>query len=121
MTAKRTIQEPTLFVGVLSVDNQRIAGVDFKDLADTTPMQAGDRRVFRLQIDSVPLLPGAYRLELHAKDLTSASIETVPRLFPFSVVETAVTTERTLDQWYGHVGLRASAEVRTIGTPGDER
>jgi hypothetical protein len=84
-------------------------------------MQAGDRRVFRFQVDAVPLLPGAYRLELHAKDLTSGSIETVPRLFPFSVVETAVATERTLDQWYGHVGLRASAEVRTIGAPGDER
>jgi hypothetical protein len=56
------------------------------------------------------------------RDLTSEFIETVPRLFPFSVVvEMAVATDRTRDQWYGHVGLRASAEVRTIGTPGDER
>jgi hypothetical protein len=55
------------------------------------------------------------------RDLTSESIETVPRLFPFSIVETAVATDRTLDQWYGHVGLRAGAEVRTIGTPGDDR
>jgi lipopolysaccharide transport system ATP-binding protein len=122
LTAKRTVREPTLFVGVLSVDNQRIAGVDFKDHAEPTPMQAGDRRVFRLQVDALPLLPGAYRLELHAKDLTSGSIETVPRLFPFSVVETAAATERSLDQWYGHVGLRARAEVRTISeSHGDER
>jgi lipopolysaccharide transport system ATP-binding protein len=122
VTARRTVHEPTLFVGVLSVDNQRIAGIDFKDHAEPTPMQAGDRRVFSARIDSLPLLPGAYRLELHTKDLTSGSIEMVPRLFPFTVVETPMQGERSIDQWYGHVGLRADAEVRSvIPESGDDR
>jgi hypothetical protein len=122
LTAKRTVPDPTLFVGVLSLDNQRIAGVDFKDHAEPTPRQAGDRQVFPLQVDAVPLVPSAYRVELHAQDLTSGSIEPVPRFFPFSVVEAAAATERSSEQWYGHVGLRATAEVHTISaSPGDEQ
>lgn len=116
VTAKRTIQDPGLYVGVLTVDNQRIAGIDFKDFQTIGPMQAGDSTVFRFNIESMPLLPGSYRLELHVKDLASESIEMVPKLYPFEVVETPVYGGRKLDRWFGHVGFRATASAEAIET-----
>ena len=113
VTAKRTIQDPGLYVGVLTVDNQRIAGIDFKDFQTMSAMQAGDSTVFRFNIESMPLLPGSYRLELHVKDLASESVEMVPKLYPFEVVETPVYGGRKLDQWFGHVGFRATASAET--------
>jgi lipopolysaccharide transport system ATP-binding protein len=120
VTARRTIQDPGLYVGVLSVDNQRIAGIDFKDFQSVQPMQAGDSTVFRFNIEAMPLLPGSYRLELHLKDLSSHSIEMVPKLYPFEVVETPVYGGRKLDQWFGHVGFRATASAEAMDRTFDE-
>ena len=44
----------------------------------------------------------------------------VPKLYPFEVVETPVYGGRKLDQWFGHVGFRATASAEVLAPHPDE-
>jgi len=106
--ARVAVQDPGLYVGLLSLEQQRLAGLDFKDFQSTGSLVAGQRISFVFQIESLPLLPGLYQLELHVKDMFTHTIECVDQQFAFEVLETPVYGGRTLDGWFGTVGLKAS-------------
>jgi hypothetical protein len=72
-------------------------------------LPAGQMCELGFTIESLPLLPGAYQLEIHLKDMAKRLIEIVPRSFAFEVAETDVYGGRKLDGWFGTVGLRARA------------
>jgi lipopolysaccharide transport system ATP-binding protein len=99
LTAKGDVRDPDLYVGFLTVDNQRLAGLDLRDFINGRPMREGERRVFEFAIDRFPLLGGSYRLEVHVKDMATHAIEIVPRLFPFEVAEVPVYGGRKLNAW----------------------
>jgi ABC-type polysaccharide/polyol phosphate transport system ATPase subunit len=109
LTAKKDLGDPGMYVGILTSDNARIAGMDFKDFAHVPPIRAGERFELGFLIDEFPLLGGTYQLEIHVKDLSHHKIERVGNLFQFEVAETSVYGGRKLDAWFGSVGLKATA------------
>lgn len=106
---KTDIEDPGLYVSILTMDSRRLAGLDLKDFITAASLPAGQTAELGFTIESLPLLPGAYQLEIHLKDMAKGLVEMVPQFFEFAVVETEVYGGRKLDQWFGNVGLRAHA------------
>jgi lipopolysaccharide transport system ATP-binding protein len=104
---KSEIKDPGLYVSILTMDSRRLTGLDLKDFITTASLPAGEVAELGFTIDSLPLLPGSYQLEVHLKDMAKRLIEIVPRTFKFEVAETEVYGGRKLDGWFGNVGLRA--------------
>jgi lipopolysaccharide transport system ATP-binding protein len=112
LRAKRAVRDPGLYVGILTLDHQRVTGLDFKDFATADSLKVGEVIELSFRIDAFPLLPGSYQIELHVKDMAALAIEFAPRTFPFDVAESVVYGGRKIDQWYGLVGLRARVSAR---------
>lgn len=106
---KTEIRDPGLYVSILTIESRRLTGLDLKDFITTAPLPAGEVSELGFTIESLPLLPGAYQLEIHLKDMARGLIEMVPRTFQFEVAETEVYGGRKLDGWFGVVGLKARA------------
>ena len=104
---KSEIRDPGLYVSILTMDSRRLTGLDLKDFITTAPLPAGEAAELGFTIESLPLLPGTYLLEIHLKDMAKRLIEIVPQTFNFEVAETEVYGGRKLDGWFGNVGLRA--------------
>jgi lipopolysaccharide transport system ATP-binding protein len=108
LTAKEDIGDPGLYVSILTTENARIAGLDFKDFSSIAPIRAGESVEMGFLVEELPLLAGTYQLEIHLKDMASHKIERVGNMFQFDVAETRVYGGRKLDGWFGAVGLKAS-------------
>ena len=106
---KSEIRDPGLYVSFLTMDSRRLAGLDLKDFITTAPLPAGEAAELGFTIESLPLMPGAYQVEIHLKDMARRLIEIVPGTFEFEVAETEVYGGRKLDGWFGNVGLKAQA------------
>ena len=106
-TGKVDIREPGLYVGIRTLENQRIAGLDFRDFQTAPLIHAGETVEMGFRLTEMPFLPGDYELELHLKDMAEHRIEIVPRAYQFQVAESPVYGGRKLDSWFGHVGLNA--------------
>ena len=106
-TGKVDIREPGLYDGIRTLENQRIAGLDFRDFQTAPLIHAGETVEMGFRLTKMPFLPGDYELELHLKDMAEHRIEIVPRAYPFQVAETPIYGGRKLDSWFGHVGLNA--------------
>lgn len=106
---KAEVADAGLYVSILTPDLRRLTGLDFKDFATAPPLQAGEVCELGFAVESLPLLPGMYQLEVHLKDMARGLIETVPRAYQFEVAETQVYGGRKLDRWFGTIGLRARA------------
>ena len=106
---KSEIGDAGLYVSILTTDMRRLTGLDFKDFATAPPLKAGEICELGFAVESLPLLPGTYQLEIHLKDMARGLIETVPRAYQFEVAESQVYGGRKLDRWFGTVGLRARA------------
>ena len=104
---KSEIKDPGLYVSILTMDSRRLTGLDLKDFITTASLPAGQVAELGFTIESLPLLPGTYQLEIHLKDMARRLIEIVPKTFKFEVAETEVYGGRKLDGWFGNVGLRA--------------
>lgn len=104
---KAAIKDPGLYVSILTMDSRRLTGLDLKDFITTASLPASEVAELGFTIESLPLLPGTYQLEIHLKDMAKRLIEIVPRTFKFEVAETEVYGGRKLDGWFGNVGLRA--------------
>jgi lipopolysaccharide transport system ATP-binding protein len=104
---KTEIQDPGLYVSFLTMDSRRLTGLDLKDFITSAPLPAGETAELGFTIESLPLMPGTYQVEIHLKDMARHLIEFVPRTFQFEVTETEVYGGRKLDGWFGSVGLRA--------------
>jgi lipopolysaccharide transport system ATP-binding protein len=107
--AKADVVDPGLYVSILTPDARRLTGLDFKDFATAAPLRAGETCELGFAVESLPLLPGAYQLEIHLKDMSRGLVEIVPRAYRFEVAETQVYGGRKLDSWFGNIGLRAHA------------
>ena len=106
---KIDIQDPGLYISILTIESRRLTGLDLKDFITTAPLRAGQPAELGFTIDSLPLMPGSYLLEIHLKDMAQGMVEIVPQTFEFEVAETEVYGGRKLDAWFGTVGLKASA------------
>ena len=106
---KADIQDPGLYVSILTVEGRRLTGLDLKDFITTASLATGQPAELGFTIESLPLLPGSYQLEIHLKDMARGLVEIVPQTFEFEVAETEVYGGRKLDSWFGNVGLRARA------------
>ena len=106
---KTEIRDPGLYVSFLTMDSRRLTGLDLKDFITAAPLPAGQAAELGFTIESLPLLPGAYQVEIHLKDKARGLIEMVPRTFEFEVAETEVYGGRKLDSWFGNIGLKARA------------
>ena len=49
----------------------RLTGLDLKDFITTASLPAGEVAGARIPIESLPLMPGAYQVEIHLKDMAS--------------------------------------------------
>jgi lipopolysaccharide transport system ATP-binding protein len=112
ITAKIEIREPGLYVGISTLEGQRVAGLDFRDFQTAPLIRAGETVEMGFRLTKMPFLPGDYELELHLKDMAEHRIEAVPRAYPFEVAETPVYGGRKLDSWFGHVGLNVVSVLR---------
>ena len=106
---KAEVMDAGLYVSILTTDMRRLTGLDFKDFATAPRLKAGEVCELGFAVESLPLLPGIYLLEVHLKDMGRGLIEAVPRAYQFEVAETQVYGGRKLDRWFGNVGLRAHA------------
>lgn len=107
--AKRAVRDPGLYVGVQTLDGERMLGLDFKDFRNAEPIGAGETRVLGFDIESWPLMPGRYSVEVHLKDMADLCIELMPGSVSFETIETPVYGGRKLDHWFGRVGVKATA------------
>jgi lipopolysaccharide transport system ATP-binding protein len=114
-TPKIDVKDPGVYVAISTVENVRLAGLDFKDFRSVPSLRAGEAAELGFVLDSLPLLPGTYELEIHLKDMATHRIEIVPSVYPFDVAETQVYGGRKLDGWFGHIGLNAQAVAHTYG------
>ena len=111
---KTAIADPSIFVSILTMESRRLASLSFKDFASAAPLEAGDVCELGFTIESLPLLPGPYQVEVYLKN-TRDMLELVSRSYQFEVAETQVYGGRKLDpHWFGKVGLRAQAWGRSI-------
>jgi lipopolysaccharide transport system ATP-binding protein len=111
-TTKVDVREPGLYVGIRTLENQRVAGLDFRDFQTAPLIHAGETVEMGFRVTEMPFLPGDYELELHLKDMAEHRIEIVPRAFAFQIAETPIYGTRKLDSWFGHVGLNAVSILR---------
>jgi len=105
---KTAIPDPGLFVSILTLESRRLASLDFKDFATAGPLEPGEVCELGFTIESLPLLSGAYQMEIHLKNFRD-QLELVPHSYQFEIAETQVYGGRKLDHWFGKVGLRAQA------------
>jgi lipopolysaccharide transport system ATP-binding protein len=108
VTARTDIVEPGLYVCFQTLENVRIAGLDFADFATVPPLATGETMALGFTIDEFPLLAGTYQMEIYVKDTARAKYEFVPRSFRFEVAETPVYGGRKLNYWFGLVALNAT-------------
>jgi lipopolysaccharide transport system ATP-binding protein len=108
-TARVNILDPGVYVAVLSMEDQRLTGLDFKDFDTVAEIKKGQTSEMGFSLRSLPLLPGEYQLEVYLKDMASHKIELVPTTYLFEVIETPVYGGRKLDSWFGYIGLTARA------------
>ncbi len=106
---KTEIRDPGLYVSFLTMDSRRLTGLDLRDFITASPLPAGQIAELGFTIESLPLLPGVYQVEIHLKDKVRGLIEMAPRTFEFEIAETEVYGGRKLDAWFGNVGLKAHA------------
>ncbi len=111
---KVEIGEGGAYVGILSSENYRISGLDFRDFAVMPKLIPGQLVQIVFAVKHLPLLPGVYKLEFHLKDMATHKIEIVPKAIRMDVSESPVYGGRKLDNWFGLVGLRASVECRQM-------
>ena len=111
---KTDISDLGLYVGLLTSENQRVAGLDLKDFTTLAPLRAGQHAEVGFMIERLPLLPGTYQAEIHVKDVAHHKFEFVKRTFPFDIVETPVYGGRKLNHWFGFTGLIAESFVRLL-------
>jgi lipopolysaccharide transport system ATP-binding protein len=104
---KAEIRDPGVYISFLTMDSRRLTGLDLKDFVTAAPLPAGVPAELGFTIESLPLMPGSYQIEIHLKDMARGLIEFVPQTFPFDVAETEVYGGRKLDNWFGNVGLKA--------------
>ena len=121
VTAREDIGDPGVYVSILTTENVRLAGLDFRDFCSVPKVRAGETFEMSFVLAEFPLLAGTYQLEIHLKDMASYKIERVAGLFPFDVVETDVYGGRKLDGWFGRVGLKARAVSATPTSTGSDR
>jgi lipopolysaccharide transport system ATP-binding protein len=107
--ARSEIADPGLYVSILTMDSQRLTGLDFKDFASASALRTGETCELGFTIESLPFLPGTYQIEIHLKDMARWLVEIVPRVYRFEVAETQVYGGRKLSGWFGNIGLRAQA------------
>ena len=105
---KTDIADPGVFVSMLTMESRRLASLDFRDFATAPPVRAGEVCELGFTIESLPLLPGPYQLEIYLKNSRDL-VELVPRAYQFEIAETQVYGGRKLDNWFGRVGLKAQA------------
>ena len=109
ITAKTEINTPNVIAKLMSSNHERIAGLDYNNFGSIGPLAAGDVRELGFRVDSLPLLPGNYFLELELKTANRKS-EEVGTMFPFEVAVTPVFGRARfgLETKNGSVAIRAS-------------
>jgi ABC-type polysaccharide/polyol phosphate transport system ATPase subunit len=110
--AKIDVGDPGVYIGFLTNELHRLAGLDLKDFTSLPPLRAGQSAEIGFSVESLPFLAGSYQVEVHLKDMSRPLIERVPRYYRFDVAETPVYGGRHLDSWFGNVGLTATPIAR---------
>lgn len=105
---KIDVGDPGVYIGFLTNELHRLAGLDLRDFTSLPPLRAGQSAEIGFNVQSLPFLAGSYQIEIHLKDMSQHLIEYVPRYYRFEVVETPVYGGRHLDSWFGSVGLTAT-------------
>ncbi|HEV3164068.1 MAG TPA: polysaccharide ABC transporter ATP-binding protein [Isosphaeraceae bacterium] len=108
-STKVDVLDPSFYVGFLTLENERLAGLEFRDFRALPPIRAGRTTEMGFDVECLPFMPGGYQLEIQMKDMASGKVELLPRTLTFEVVESPVYGGRKTDHWFGRVGLRASA------------
>jgi lipopolysaccharide transport system ATP-binding protein len=109
-TAKKPMRDPGIYISLLTLDGQRLAGIVSNDIASFAPVREGETVEMGFAIERFPLLAGTYDLELQFRDQAEHKYEFVPSLFRLTVVETPVYGGRNTEEcWFGAVGLKARA------------
>lgn len=107
--AKTEVQNPGMFVSILTLDNQRVAALAFNDFMQIKALKPGEWCELGFRIQRFPLLAGEYQIEFDLTDLDHYKIELVNRRYLFEVVESPVYEGRKINKWFGLVGLQAHA------------
>jgi len=110
--AKIDVGDPGVYIGFLTNELHRLAGLDLKDFTSLPPLRAGQSAEIGFSVESLPFLAGSYQVEVHLKDMSRPLIERIPRYYRFDVAETPVYGGRHLDSWFGNVGLTATPITR---------
>jgi len=110
--AKIDVGDPGVYIGFLTNELHRLAGLDLKDFTSLPPLRAGQSAEIGFRVESLPFLAGSYQVEVHLKDMSRPLIERIPRYYRFDVAETPVYGGRHLDSWFGNVGLTATPITR---------
>lgn len=109
LVAKSEVQNPGMFVSIVTLENQRVAALAFNDFLRVEGLKAGDSCELGFRIERFPLLAGEYQVEIDLTDLDHYKIELVNKKYSFEVVESPVYEGRKIDRWFGIVGLQAHA------------
>ena len=106
---KEKILIPDVYVSIKGKDGQRIIGIQLQDLDVVFSDKTKDRIKIGFQIESLPLMPGTYDMEVELKDLGRNYWEFIPNVFSFEVIETPVYGNKKSGWWNGNVALKVKA------------
>jgi lipopolysaccharide transport system ATP-binding protein len=109
LMAKSEVQNPGMFVSIVTLENQRVGALAFNDFLRVEGLRPGDFCELGFRIERFPLLAGEYQIEIDLTDLDHYKIELVNKKYSFEVVESPVYEGRKIDRWFGLVGLQAHA------------
>ncbi len=107
-SGKTDIIEPDIYLSISTMDGHRLIGINFRDFQLIPPLASATITEAVFCIESLPLLPGQYYVEVQMKDNALHRWEFVPKVFSFEVIETPIYGSRKIDNWFGYVGLKVN-------------
>ncbi|GAA6621354.1 ABC transporter ATP-binding protein [Scytonema sp. NUACC26] len=112
-SGKTNIIEPDIYISISTIDGNRLVGINFRDFQPIPPLASATIIEAVISIQSLPLLPGQYHLEVQMKDNALHRWEFVPKAFLFEVIETPIYGSRKIDSWFGYIGLKINTTTHT--------
>lgn len=111
-SGKQQLLYPDTYISIKNLLGQKLAGFKLKDIAETCAVPTEKSLEITFEIQSLPLMPGQYKLCIELKDLGRSKWEFLPDEIDFEVAETPVYGTQRSQVWHGYVGLDVNAISR---------
>ena len=116
MVARQDLDRPSVLAQVMTTEGALLFAVNTKDWVEAGRVAAGEAWCVRFRLESLPLMPGQYRLRVLLRNRVLAESHEVPALLPIEVGEAPVLggglhSPDVIRTWYGPIAVPVQVEV----------